>query len=80
MVRVFSIFVTLPILDMKEFGIGLAAAVLIDATIVRGILLPAGRPPRRGSIRVGNSSKACRGLGSRSRSTAGDESSLAGPD
>jgi putative drug exporter of the RND superfamily len=41
MVGVFSIFATLPILDMKEAGIGLAAAVLIDATIVRGVLLPA---------------------------------------
>jgi uncharacterized membrane protein YdfJ with MMPL/SSD domain len=38
---VFSIFATLPILDMKEMGIGLAAAVLIDATIVRAVLLPA---------------------------------------
>ena len=27
--------------DLKEMGIGLAAAVLIDATIVRGVLLPA---------------------------------------
>ena len=42
MVGVFSIFATLPILDMKEMGIGLATAVLIDATIVRGVLLPAG--------------------------------------
>jgi RND superfamily putative drug exporter len=41
MVAVFSIFATLPILDMKEMGIGLATAVLIDATIVRGVLLPA---------------------------------------
>jgi uncharacterized membrane protein YdfJ with MMPL/SSD domain len=41
MVGVFSIFATLPILDMKEVGIGLAAAVLIDATIVRALLLPA---------------------------------------
>jgi uncharacterized membrane protein YdfJ with MMPL/SSD domain len=41
MVGVFSIFATLPILDMKEMGIGLATAVLIDATVVRGILLPA---------------------------------------
>ncbi|MGZ6780173.1 MAG: MMPL family transporter, partial [Mycobacterium sp.] len=41
MVLVFSIFATLPILDMKEMGIGLASAVLIDATIVRGVLLPA---------------------------------------
>src|SRR5262249_57197334 len=41
MVGVFLIFATLPILDMKEMGIGLAAAVLIDATIVRAVLLPA---------------------------------------
>jgi uncharacterized membrane protein YdfJ with MMPL/SSD domain len=41
MVGVFAIFVTLPILDMKEMGVGLAVAVLIDATIVRAVLLPA---------------------------------------
>jgi uncharacterized membrane protein YdfJ with MMPL/SSD domain len=41
MVAVFSIFATLSILDMKEMGVGLAVAVLIDATIVRAILLPA---------------------------------------
>ena len=41
MVGVFLIFATLPIVDMKEMGIGLAAAVLIDATIVRAFLLPA---------------------------------------
>jgi len=41
LVAVFSIFATLSILDMKEMGIGLAVAVLIDATIVRAILLPA---------------------------------------
>jgi RND superfamily putative drug exporter len=41
MVGVFSIFATLPILDVKEMGIGLATAVLLDATIVRGVLLPA---------------------------------------
>jgi RND superfamily putative drug exporter len=29
------------VIDMKEMGIGLAAAVLIDATIVRALLLPA---------------------------------------
>jgi putative drug exporter of the RND superfamily len=40
-VGVFSIFATLPILAMKEMGIGLATAVLIDASIVRGVLLPA---------------------------------------
>jgi RND superfamily putative drug exporter len=41
MVGVFLIFATLPIIDMKEMGVGLAVAVLIDATIVRVVLLPA---------------------------------------
>ena len=41
MVFVFAVFVTLTFLDFKEMGVGLAVAVLIDATIVRGILLPA---------------------------------------
>jgi uncharacterized membrane protein YdfJ with MMPL/SSD domain len=41
MVGVFSIFGTLSFLFLKEFGIGLAIAVLIDATIVRAVLLPA---------------------------------------
>jgi uncharacterized membrane protein YdfJ with MMPL/SSD domain len=41
MVGAFAVFALMPILDMKEMGIGLAAAVLIDATIVRGVLLPA---------------------------------------
>jgi uncharacterized membrane protein YdfJ with MMPL/SSD domain len=40
MVGVFAVFALMPILDMKELGIGLAVAVLIDATIVRGVLLP----------------------------------------
>jgi uncharacterized membrane protein YdfJ with MMPL/SSD domain len=41
MVAVFGIFATLSFLDFKEMGIGLAAAILIDATIIRGVLLPA---------------------------------------
>ncbi len=41
MVGVFSIFATLSLLDFKQMGVGLAVAVLIDATIIRGILLPA---------------------------------------
>ena len=41
MVGVFSVFVTLAFIDFKELGLGLAVAVLIDATIIRGILLPA---------------------------------------
>src|SRR3954469_12720522 len=41
MVGVFAVFTMLPLVDLKEMGIGLAAAVLIDATIVRAVLLPA---------------------------------------
>jgi uncharacterized membrane protein YdfJ with MMPL/SSD domain len=41
MVFVFAVFITLTFLDFKEMGVGLAVAVLIDATIVRGVLLPA---------------------------------------
>src|ERR687898_825923 len=41
MVGVFGIFATLSFIDMKQFGVGLAAAVLIDATLVRGVMLPA---------------------------------------
>src|SRR5207245_7671193 len=41
MVAVFTIFATLSSLDFKMMGIGLATAVLIDATIVRAVLLPA---------------------------------------
>lgn len=40
MVAVFGIFATLTTLDFKQMGIGLAGAILIDATIVRGVLLP----------------------------------------
>jgi uncharacterized membrane protein YdfJ with MMPL/SSD domain len=41
MVAVFSIFATLSYLDFKMMGVGLATAILIDATIVRAVLLPA---------------------------------------
>jgi multidrug efflux pump subunit AcrB len=41
MVAVFAIFATLSTLDFKQMGVGLAVAVLIDATIVRAVLLPA---------------------------------------
>jgi RND superfamily putative drug exporter len=40
MVAVFSIFAILPEVDFKQLGVGLAVAVLIDATIVRAVLLP----------------------------------------
>lgn len=41
MVAVFSIFAMLRLLEMKQLGVGMAAAILIDATIVRAIALPA---------------------------------------
>ena len=41
MVAVFSMFAMSSELQMQQLGVGLAAAVLIDATIIRGILLPA---------------------------------------
>jgi uncharacterized membrane protein YdfJ with MMPL/SSD domain len=41
MVGVFSIFATLSQIEMKQLGVGLAAAILIDATLVRAVLLPA---------------------------------------
>ena len=41
MIAVFAVFGTLDFIDFKEMGIGLAVAVLIDATLVRGVLLPA---------------------------------------
>jgi RND superfamily putative drug exporter len=41
MVAVFSLFGTAGALDLKEAGVGLAVAVLLDATVVRGVLLPA---------------------------------------
>jgi uncharacterized membrane protein YdfJ with MMPL/SSD domain len=41
MVLVFGVFATESGLEMKQLGVGLAAAILIDATIIRGVLLPA---------------------------------------
>ncbi len=41
MIAVFSIFATLGAIEFKEMGVGLAAAILIDATLVRAVLLPA---------------------------------------
>jgi len=40
MVAVFAIFATLSMIDMKQLGVGLAAAILIDATIIRAVVLP----------------------------------------
>jgi putative drug exporter of the RND superfamily len=41
MVALFSLFSTLPLIDLKILGVGTAAAVLIDATVIRGVLVPA---------------------------------------
>jgi RND superfamily putative drug exporter len=41
MVAVFAIFATLSIIQMKQLGVGLGLAILIDATVIRGVLLPA---------------------------------------
>jgi uncharacterized membrane protein YdfJ with MMPL/SSD domain len=41
MVAIFSIFATLSFIEFKQMGVGLAAAILIDATLIRGVLLPA---------------------------------------
>jgi RND superfamily putative drug exporter len=41
MIAVFAVFATLSLLIFKQLGVGLAVAVLIDATLIRGILLPA---------------------------------------
>jgi RND superfamily putative drug exporter len=41
MVAVFAVFASLSTLDIKQMGVGLAVAVLLDATLIRGVLLPA---------------------------------------
>jgi uncharacterized membrane protein YdfJ with MMPL/SSD domain len=41
MVGVFAVFATLSLIFFKELGVGLGVAVLIDATLIRGVLLPA---------------------------------------
>jgi RND superfamily putative drug exporter len=40
MVAVFAVFGTLSMQDFKQMGVGLSVAVLLDATIVRAVLLP----------------------------------------
>jgi putative drug exporter of the RND superfamily len=55
MVAVFSIFATLSVIEFKMIGIGLATAILIDATVVRGVLMPAAGLLRcRGYLLTGN--------------------------
>jgi len=40
MVAVFAVFGTLSLQQFKQLSVGLAVSVLLDATIVRGVLLP----------------------------------------
>ena len=40
MIGVFAVFATLSTLDMKQLGVGLAVAILLDATIIRAVVLP----------------------------------------
>jgi RND superfamily putative drug exporter len=41
MVSVFAIFVTLSMMEMKMMGVALATSILIDATLIRLVILPA---------------------------------------
>ena len=41
MVSVFAVFATLSMVEMKQMGIGLSVAILVDATLIRLVLLPA---------------------------------------
>jgi RND superfamily putative drug exporter len=41
MVSVFAIFATLSMMEMKMMGVGLAVAILLDATLIRLVMLPA---------------------------------------
>ena len=41
MVAVFGIFASLGALEFKQLGVGLAVAILLDATLIRAVLLPA---------------------------------------
>ena len=41
MVAVFSVFAMLSMADFQQLGVGLAVAVLVDATVIRALLLPA---------------------------------------
>ena len=41
MVVVFGSFLTANVLELKQFGLGLALAIAIDATLIRFILVPA---------------------------------------
>jgi putative drug exporter of the RND superfamily len=60
MIGVFSIFALLRALEFKQMGVGLAVAVLIDATIVRGVLLPATNRSLSAGCRASSTSRPAR--------------------
>ena len=60
MVSVFAVFATLSMLEMKQMGIGLSVAILIDATLVRLVLLPALLLKLRGRLERSARSRAPR--------------------
>jgi RND superfamily putative drug exporter len=83
MVAVFSIFIALPEIAFKQLGFALAAAVLIDATIIRAILLPSAMTllgewnwylphPRRPAL-VGPASQRCASEHHGEHDAAGDD-------
>ena len=64
MVSVFAIFATLSMLEMKMMGVGLSAAILLDATLIRLVMLPAilvllGERPGGRSTRPARSVSRC---------------------
>ena len=73
MVAIFAIFPTLPLIEMKMMGVGLAIGVLVDATLVRGIALPAAVAllGERGVKSSGASSRAATRLDAASANSQG---------
>jgi RND superfamily putative drug exporter len=82
MVSVFAIFATLSMMEMKMLGVGLASAILVDATVIRLVMLPAilvllgerawwpGRPSRPVGVEVLETDPAYEAADSRDRSPA----------
>ncbi len=80
MVAVFAIFVTLRTLDIKQMGFGLAAAILIDATIVRGGAAPVGdEAARRVELVPAALARVAAALRARACARDGAEAARAGP-
>ena len=83
MVSVFAIFATLSMMEMKMMGVGLSAAILVDATVIRLVMLPAilvllgdrawwpAEPAGRRSAEVGGERAGVRAVGRLTGSAAG---------